>query len=379
MTLSTHKDSPVYEAVQKNGLKKFWQIRILVDDQSRYYTQTSHWSELQDGSLSVVQTSEPYEAVPVNIGKANETTALQQAELEYESTIKKQRDKKQYMLPGEDRSNLRPLPMLAHPYDKHYKKLVYPLAAQIKYDGHRMAYRTGEGWTRGGQDHISKVIHHLHFDTEGHVFDGELLLPGLELLQKTASAVKKYQKGLSDQLQYIVYDVFCPDMTYAQRQDWIEEFFAINRQWIPSDVVLAPTTILHNEAEVQAFFVNAVSAGHEGIILRNLDGRYLIKDRSYDLQKYKPFIEEEFEIVDIVPMGGGSAAKLGKFVLRAANGETFEAAYKADNDARAQLLKDGIAKYREKYAQTRYPNLSEAGVPQHSRVVDIRDSKTGGV
>ena len=376
-TWHVHTESPVYEAVQKNGLRKYWQIAIVFDPSAPtvFYTRTSHWSELKDGTNSLIQTSEPYEAVPMNIGKANETTSLAQAQLEYAATIKKQRDKKQYMLPGEDRTALIPLPMLAHSFDKHKKKITYPCAAQYKYDGHRMTYMDGKGYTRGGQEHIPEVIAHLFWDELSSFLDGELLLPDMELLQQTASAVKKFQPGLSDTLIYRVYDIIRPDLTFRERYDVLKLVFGYAN--VPANVQLAPTFNINNEDELHDFFVKAVADGHEGIIVRNWDGMYQIMDRSYDLQKYKPFIEAEYRIVNVVPMGGGSASKLGKFVLEADNGETFEASYKADNETRAQLLING-EQYIGKYAQTRYPNLSERGVPQHGRVVDIRDTKTGG-
>jgi DNA ligase 1 len=370
------KESPVLEAVQKNGLKKFWQIQIVTDASGKYYTRTRHWQQLKGGGESVVTTSDPYEVTPKNVGKANETTAAQQAVLEFDSIIKTQRDKKQYLLPGESRADLLPLPMLAQPYEKHGKKIVFPCIGQIKYDGHRMLYRDGRGWTRGGQDHIPEVIQHLTFDTQGLTFDGELVLPGTELLQKTASAVKKYRKGLSDQLQYVIYDIVDSTLSYIQRLILLEKFFEVNS--IPTNVILAPTRRLNNAAEVDSFFKATVDQGYEGIILRNLSGKYTIKDRSYDLQKHKPFFEEEFEIIDVVPMGGGNAAAMGKFVLKTPEGQTFESVYQADFEARTQLLNDGMTKYAGKYAQCRYPYKSEIGIPQHGRVVDIRETKDSG-
>jgi DNA ligase-1 len=372
-----YKESPTYVAIQKNGLNKFWKISILTDAEGKFYTQTHSWQQLKDGGTSIPLVSEPFEVTPKNIGKANETTAAQQAVSEYNSIIQTQRDKKQYLLPGESRVDLQPLPMLAHSFDKQSKKIVYPAYVQIKYDGHRMLYSTAlGGMTRGGKQHIPEVIQHLTFDTEGLCFDGELLLPGTELLQKSASAVKKYQKGLSDQLQYVIYDIVDATQTYKQRYERLKEFFATRT--LPDNVLLAETHIVQSAAEVETFFKKAVAQGFEGVMIRNMNGKYTIKDRSYDLQKYKPFFEEEFEIVDVVPMGGGNATDLGKFILRSSTGVLFASVYQADFEARKELLIAGKAEYKGKYAQCRYPYLSEAGVPQHSRVVDIRETKESG-
>ena len=39
-----------------------------------------------------------------------------------------------------------------------------------------------------------------------------------------------------------------------------------------------------------------------------------INKRSNDIQKHKDFIDGEFEIVDVIPAGGGSSEDVGKFV-----------------------------------------------------------------
>ena len=70
-----------------------------------------------------------------NIGKANETTYLQQAVSEAESKINKQKDKLYSEWQHVLHSRILPRPMLAHTYDKHAHKIKFPCYVQPKLDG----------------------------------------------------------------------------------------------------------------------------------------------------------------------------------------------------------------------------------------------------
>ena len=78
----------------------------------------------KDGKL---QTKETYIDVGKNIGKSNETTYAQQAVLEAQSKVNKQKDKlyiEQGMSDSVVPSTVRP--MLAKSYDKDYEKIKFP-------------------------------------------------------------------------------------------------------------------------------------------------------------------------------------------------------------------------------------------------------------
>jgi ATP-dependent DNA ligase len=121
-----------------------------------------------------------------------------------------------------------------------------------------------------------------------------------------------------------------------------------------------------------------VSKGYEGTIIRNWDGRYTINKRSNDLQKYKDFVDGEFKIVNVIPSGGGSAAKVGKFVCVTDDGEEFESTAMGTVKEREEFLTNK-AKYIGKYAKVKYREMSgKNNVPFHSNVLEIRNTKTKG-
>jgi ATP-dependent DNA ligase len=357
--------SDIIEAESKTGIKS-WRGYVVVDDQGRHYL-TSSWYNVnkKTGNRSVTQWAEPYYAEPKNIGRSNETTNSSQAEFEFRSMVQKEKDK---------RNAEKPLPMLAQPFGKREAKIAYPAFVQPKFDGMRVLYDGTDAWSRGNKPIIEAVFAHLHFDTQGQIIDGELLLPNNPKVNETMSAAKKFRAGISDQLVYRVYDIVDPNMTFETR-------FALLHKIVSAcgnaNVVLAETHVVSNRGEIVSWHEDFTSRGFEGSIIRNRDGLYAINKRSDDLQKYKDFVDEEFEIVDVIPAGGGSSLNVGKFVCRAKNGELFESTATGTEEERREYLTNK-AKYVGQFAKVKYRELTAYGVPFHSNVLEIRETANTG-
>jgi ATP-dependent DNA ligase len=95
-----------------------------------------------------------------------------------------------------------------------------------------------------------------------------------------------------------------------------------------------------NEDELRYWHDYHVQEGYEGTMVRNASGLYTIGQRSYDLQKFKDFIDEEFLIIDIVPSGGGAASEVGKAVCVTDEGNQFESTFTGDEDYRRWILEN---------------------------------------
>lgn len=131
----------MYEAklykVDSKGKVRFWKIKTFQDQSFHHgkpwgYT-ISHGIE---GSPNIV-SSTTY-VTPKNVGKKNETTPEQQADLEAESLVKKQVDKNYtFSLDQAQNEDVGLLPMLAQSYKDHAAKIVFPCYIQPKLDGIR--------------------------------------------------------------------------------------------------------------------------------------------------------------------------------------------------------------------------------------------------
>jgi DNA ligase-1 len=109
----------------------------------------------------------------------------------------------------------------------------------------------------------------------------------------------------------------------------------------------------------------------EGIIIRNVDGKYIFDHRSKDLQKYKTFEDKEFTIVGGY---GGEGLEEGcvVFVYDLGNGKTFNVRPRGSRDLRRDWMKD-LKNILGKELTVRYQELSEDKVPIFPVGIAIRD------
>jgi DNA ligase-1 len=309
--------------------------------------------------------SVPNVASPTNVGRANERDSEAQAEFEFDAAIKKQRDKG-FGYAGEVRQLL-PMPMLAHKFRDHAQKLDWPVYVQPKLNGMRMLFDGVEGWSRGNKQIIPDVIKHLNFDTAGFILDGELMLPGNQLLQESMKAIKKYRPELSSKLIYHVYDVVDADLPYVKRYQIIEDICRV----APENIKIVNTIRADDESQIMHLHNLFISEGFEGTMIRDPNAVYEIGKRSYSLLKLKDFVDAEYRIVAVVD-GVGSDTGLAIFELETASGARFNCRPEGSQENRAELYKN-----REtligKYLTVRYFELSRDGIPIFPVGVSIRE------
>lgn len=348
----------------KAGGEKFWRLHI-VQDGVDYFTQSEWYQITVTGTESVKQVSVPNFAAPTNVGRANERDSKAQAEFEFDATLKKQRDRG-FRYAGEVR-NLRPMPMLAHKFQDHTNKVDWPVFVQPKLNGMRMLFNGVEGWSRGNKEVIPEVIKHLNFDTAGFILDGELMLPGNQLLQESMKAIKKYRPELSSKLLYHVYDIVDSDLPYIKRYQIIED---ICRN-APENIKIVNTMRADNEAQVMAFHKQVVAEGFEGTMVRDPAALYEVGKRSYSLLKLKDFQDAEYRITDVID-GDGSDSGLAIFELETPTGQKFNCRPEGSQENRAELYKSrkelvGL------FLTVRFFELSKDGVPIFPVGVSIRE------
>lgn len=348
----------------KNGGEKFWRVHILVNN-GEYFTQTEWYQITKTGRETKKQTSEPYFAAPTNEGRTNSRDSKAQAEFEFDALIKKQKDKG-FRAKGE-RKNIRPMPMLAHKFADHKKKIEFPVYVQPKLNGMRMLFDGENGWSRGNKEVIPEVIQHLKFDTDGFVLDGELMLPNNQLLQESMKAIKKYRADLSPQLIYHVYDIVDDDLPYIKRYQVIKDIL----HNAPANIKFVNTIMAEDESQVVNLHNLFVKDGFEGTMVRDPAALYEIGKRSYSLLKLKDFVDAEYRIV-AVSDGDGSDSGLAIFELETESGQRFNCRPEGNRENRAELYKER-SKLIGKYLTVRYFELSKDGIPIFPVGVSIRE------
>lgn len=265
-----------------------------------------------DGKIQIKTTY----AEPKNVGKANATTAEEQAVLEAQAKWLHQVNIEDYA-PQVDLAGRQIRPMLALDYHKDAHRLDWDkTVAQPKLDGFRMlagrrhkyVYDQFTTMTRKGEllevDHLD-VILKLLFKTVNDIspepclaLDGELYLHGLPL-NTISSYAKRYQKGKTEQLCYYVFDLVIPNMPFRGRAAILKRAF--NRlherhRRLDRQLVLVEHQFVTPET-LKEYMDMCLFDGYEGVMLRNVDSEYELDKRSAGLIKYKHFYDDEFKIV----------------------------------------------------------------------------------
>ena len=273
--MKTIQESPVLQSTARTGKKKYWQMVAFSENGSFFY-QKSWWQE-----DSKVQSSTPTEVLGKNVGRANETSPRDQLLSEFDSRVKKQRDKG-YSEDGSSR-HIPTKPMLANKYCDKAHLVTFPCFVQPKLDGFRML-KEGDGkiaYTRGGKEHVRECVEHLMWDTGNVMVDGELMLPGNRPLQETSRAAKKFREGVSPTLLYFVYDIVEPNMPFRARSELLRSLV----KQAPENVVLVETIEIANERELLEVHKRFTSQGFEGTMIRSGEDGYAIGHRSSSLLK----------------------------------------------------------------------------------------------
>jgi ATP-dependent DNA ligase len=339
-----------------------------------------------------------------NTGRANATTPAQQAEAEAQSRWTKKHDK-DYKLSIEDcqteekTSNAGGyLPMLAHEYKKHGNKYMkYPCYVQPKLDGIRcIATRTDKVklWFRNGKEiitmsHIVKALDKVM--KEGDIFDGELYIHGEDFNEFTGAirANKNLNPEITDKIQYHIYD-FPRIQNLKEKNNYSDRIKIFSEKLdIKQPLILVSTEIVSNFEEAIIYYKQKIEEGYEGIIFRNFNMAYEQK-RSYNLLKYKEFIDDEFEIISVEEGRGKLAGHVGAFICRIEPGRILKdlggKEFKHTEQKIVRAKMDGKVEYLEylwkhpeeclnKFLTIKYQNLSKDGIPRFPVGKTIRFDK----
>lgn len=322
-----------------------------------------------------------------NIGKKNQTTALQQAVAEAQAKWEKQK-KKGYVesveaAEAEQLDNLIEggvVPMLAQSFDKHSNKIKFPCYAQPKLDGIRCIAILKDGkctlWSRTRKP-ITSMPHIVQQLEKGIptgtdiVLDGELYNHELKAnFEKIVSMVRQEEPDPEHKLvQYHIYDII-NDESFEKRAVKLRY---LKESWFDGSIVKVDTCRVDEESYVMGLFNNWRHQGYEGVMLRNANGFYVNK-RSYDLQKVKEFEDAEFEITGIEEGRGRLAGHVGSFVCKTKDGKEFLAKMSGDTGRLREYFLDSSL-WKGRLLTVQYQGLTGAnGVPRFPVGLRIREN-----
>jgi len=318
-----------------------------------------------------------------NVGKTNETSPEDQAELEVMAMYEKQ-IKKGYFENINDVDNRQGVePMLATKWKDRLRFLieagVTSVSVQPKLDGARCIVTKDGCFSRNKElfvsvPHISDALAPLFEQFPDLILDGELYNHEYSRnFNKIMSLIKKKTPTAEDliesaaKVQYWIYDVPSIDVGFIQRYSTYEAIvYVINH---PS--IVAVDTILDCPLEnVGNVCSEYLQSEFEGGMVR-LNEKYEFK-RSTSLMKWKEFQDDEFLIVDVVDGDGNREGVAANVICQTKEGKLFGSGPLGSLEYCRQLLVDK-SQIIGKMGTVVFQDYTPDGIPRFGKFKGVRD------
>jgi DNA ligase-1 len=227
--------------------------------------------------------------------------------------------------------------------------------------------RTGQPFF--GLEHITDELLSLGKD---FVIDGELYSDTLSF-QEIMSVVRKSksQDPRIAQIYLYAFDLI-NDKTYHDRVLELD-YLVMGLKYVK----IVPYYIVGHKGQILDRHKEFVESGYEGTMVRNLSVPYEINKRSYHLQKYKDFIDEEF-IITGWKHGVGKFLNVPTFTLKTSDNKEFEGVPKGTEAQRKAYLENADS-FIGKSATVRYFELTDDGRPRFPVITKIGREDCGDI
>lgn len=328
-----------------------------------------------------------------NIGKKNETSVYQQA---YQEAEKKWIDKKEKEGYSEklDKVVIPVYPMLAHKFEmttkKKKKDIIFPCFVQPKLDGYRcMVFKTSQINLMSRVGKMFKNLPHLVNELEDFIsdvkkqgfndvyLDGELYSDEIpfEEISGIIRTEKVSQPEKEVLIKYHIYDIYLKnEMVYSDRKKVLDKNFKKKYDFLKP----VETLECSYPNQIKKLHGNFVEKGFEGLMLRNKNGVYLCKNRSYDLQKYKEFQDEEYQITGFKEASGedkGTIIWICQFQNNEGKIDNFSVRPKGSRELRKKFFDEctkDFSQYQGKWLKVKFQELSENLCPRFPVGLEVR-------
>lgn len=274
--------------------------------------------------------------------------------------------------------SLAPLPMLAHNFDKQIEKVSFPVFVQPKLDGFRCIAVKKEGvvscWSRKGHrfETTAQIEHELgNLLREGDMLDGELYNHSVSF-DKLSSDIRNVSKNQS-RAKYYLYDFVSLEeqkTRLARLSMRFNQELSSDLKKVSENLRIVPTRLAKTPELVRLFAARYVEEGYEGGMVRQTEGLYKVKGRSYDLLKVKNFQDKEFVIVGAKD-GVGREQGAVIWECETEEGGFFSCRPTGGIETRQKMFRESY-KYIGCLLTVKYFGLGEQGVPRFPVGVRIR-------
>jgi len=314
-----------------------------------------------------------------NLGKANETTDEEQAQLEAQAKWQKKLDGEYTDSIGSVGELTYVKPMLAKKWEDYENKVQLPVHTQPKLDGIRCIATKDGLKSRTGKEiiavpHIFESLQPFFAEHPDVILDGELYCDKFDNDFNAICSIVRKSARLTEEdfekakvIEYHVYDMVDTTMSFSERTDFIDDNFLVNSFDYITPVY---TVCVSTKDELDELYGQWQEQGYEGQMIR-LNEPYENK-RSKSLLKRKEFQDNEYEILGVEEGSGNRSGTVGYFNFVTPEGVAFKSNIKGNFEYLTELLENRESLIG-KQATIKYFRLTPDGVPRFPYVVAIRD------
>lgn len=359
------EELPILYGQNKNQKIKIWKASIYQENDGKIFSKIEYG--YKDSKIQEKFTL--YEKGK-NIGKKNETSILEQCKFEIKKKWQDKQNKEGYTL--ENQVNNIFYPMLAINYKE--EKAKYPYFIQPKLDGCRciifmknniIYFQSRTGQFFQNLNHIENEMSQLFYNNVDLILDGELYSDQMTF-EKFMGLIRSetVDKNEMIKIKYHVFDIISND-PFKERLDLLNKL--LNND-IFQYIKKVDTIIVNNHNEMVYYHNIFKENGYEGIMLRDIEGKYELGFRSKYLQKYKIFLESEYEIINYKKCKDNGII----WICKTLDNHFFSVKPRGTIEYRKELLNNEPEKFIGKNLTVIYQEISEKGIPRFPVGKDIR-------
>lgn len=350
-------------------------------------------SGIMDGEIV---TSEWTVCSGKNVGRANETSAAQQAMSEAKSEFQKKIDKGYREDIGDVDNASFFEPMLAKNWQDYKDEALKTIGlgttgaylwVQPKLDGLRLIANKDGLWTRNGKEyksipHIYEALKPLFKYNPKYIFDGEVYADKYandfnkicSLAKKTKPTKEDLQEAAKS-IEFHIYDFPFWDDVFSERFKELTKVLGFAKG--NPALELVETHHVFDEKGIVDFYEGFMEQGYEGAMVR-LDAKYEQK-RTKSLLKYKEFKDGEYLIVGVTEGVGNRSGGAGYVTCKKKDGSAFldgTTSFDSNIKGTREFCKLMLLKkddYIGKVGTIKYFNLTPDGKPRFPYFMGLRD------
>jgi len=279
--------------------------------------------------------------------------------------------------------------MLAEKYDKD--TAMFPAYAEPKIDGIRtratlhgstvdsIVYQSRSGKEFETLDHLSAEL--LECFPPGAIIEGETKTLTGSFQTSIGAVSAKKNKKTDVTIGFVMFDIFTVDeekrqdvlMTYDARQIQLASYLSAYKAKNPGTLLtILERKVVKNHEDVMNAYGEFLEAGHEGAMVKIIDGRYEFK-RSTNWLKVKPVETVDLEIIGFEEGNGRNEGRLG-YVHVNFEGRACRVGTGFKDEMREEIW-NNKSKYMGAIAEIKYTEKTDDGSMRHNRFIKMRTFK----